>query len=87
MDRMEVMRARHSVRSFTDRQVVPAAAQIEFVTKHEFSVQEHYAYIYFLRTDQKGEDRFCNLRELKAFGEKGLYSDLLQRYELLLRER
>ena len=27
MDRMEVMRARHSVRSFTDRQVVPAAAQ------------------------------------------------------------
>lgn len=69
------------------RHLVPAAAQIEFVTKHEFSVQEHYAYIYFLRTDQKGEDRFCNLQELKAFGEKGLYSDLLQRYELLLRER
>ena len=29
MDRMEVMRARHSVRSFTDRQVVPAAAQAQ----------------------------------------------------------
>ena len=27
MDMMEVMRARHSVRSFTDRRVEPAAAQ------------------------------------------------------------
>ncbi len=66
--------------------LTPCNAQIEFVTKHEFSVQEHYAYIYFFRTKQPKDNRFLSLRELQAYGENGLFSDLLQRYERLLKE-
>lgn len=68
---------------------LPYSAQIEFITKHERHVSEHYAFIYFLRLSGKekigNQAAFMTLKELERLPEEtSLFSDLLQRYRFYL---
>lgn len=69
----------------------PCSAQIEFITKHEQSVNEHYAFIYYIDL-QEGEivthgARFMTLSELDDLSsDVGLFSDILQRYRIYLND-
>ena len=69
----------------------PNDAQIEFVTKHERHVKLHYAFIYFVQVAEEVKllpsASFLNLAELERMPlEKGLYSDLLNRYRIFLQD-
>ena len=66
-------------------------AQIEFVTRHERRVREHYAFVFFYRLlEEPGAGsgaRLCSLADFDAMPpELFPYRDIYQRYAQLLKE-
>lgn len=66
--------------------ICPTNAQIEFITKHERFVKEHYAFVYFFHlTDSgillSGDAQFRSFNDLKELPtDKKLFNDLFIRY-------